>query len=76
MSDKTYIVTGSNNGIGFETTKALAAQKYQVVMICRSQERGEKARQNIARIVRKRPGNHVGKYNSLCPISVALIICK
>ena len=45
---KICLVTGSNNDIGFETAKGLAAQGYQIVMLCRSRQRGEAARQKIA----------------------------
>ncbi len=45
---KICLVTGSNNGIGFETAKGLAAQGCQIVMLCRSRQRGEAARQKIA----------------------------
>jgi NAD(P)-dependent dehydrogenase (short-subunit alcohol dehydrogenase family) len=47
MTQPVMIVTGANNGIGFETAKALTAQGTHVVMVCRSQERGEAARQKI-----------------------------
>lgn len=40
---KTCIITGANSGIGFETTKALAAKGYMVVMVCRSRAKGEQA---------------------------------
>lgn len=46
---KTAIVTGANSGIGLETAKALAGKGAQVVLACRSLERGEQAVREIAR---------------------------
>jgi NAD(P)-dependent dehydrogenase (short-subunit alcohol dehydrogenase family) len=40
---KTVIITGANSGIGFEATRALAGRGAQVVMACRSLEKGELA---------------------------------
>lgn len=42
---KMAIVTGANSGMGLATTVELARQGMQVVMACRSKERGEKALQ-------------------------------
>lgn len=53
MKNKVCIVTGANAGIGLETTRALAKQGATVVMVCRSQERGDKALADI----RKDTGN-------------------
>lgn len=36
LSGKTYIVTGANSGIGFETTKQLVKQGAHVIMACRN----------------------------------------
>jgi NAD(P)-dependent dehydrogenase (short-subunit alcohol dehydrogenase family) len=47
MDQKTVIVTGSNSGIGFRTALAFARQGHVVVMMCRNQQRGEAARQQI-----------------------------
>lgn len=41
------IVTGANNGIGFETTLAMANYGFKVVMACRNLEKAEKAREEI-----------------------------
>ncbi|MGB0385061.1 MAG: SDR family NAD(P)-dependent oxidoreductase [Ardenticatenaceae bacterium] len=49
MDGKVCLVTGANNGMGFETAKKLTALGAHVVMVCRSRERGEAARQRIAR---------------------------
>ena len=45
---KTCVVTGANSGIGRETALALAGKGAQVVLLCRSAERGEEAREAIA----------------------------
>lgn len=41
------IVTGANNGIGFETTLVLAKVGYKVVMACRNIEKAELAKEKI-----------------------------
>jgi NAD(P)-dependent dehydrogenase (short-subunit alcohol dehydrogenase family) len=53
LSDRRCVVTGANSGIGFETALALADLGTEVVMLCRSRDRGEAAAQSI----RERAGN-------------------
>lgn len=48
MSAKTCIVTGANSGIGRQVAKNLARMGAHVVMACRSRERGERARTELA----------------------------
>lgn len=43
LSGKLIVVTGANSGIGFEATKIFVEKNAEVVMACRSMERGEKA---------------------------------
>lgn len=43
LAGKTYIVTGANTGLGFETTKSLVKRNATVIMACRSLERADKA---------------------------------
>jgi NAD(P)-dependent dehydrogenase (short-subunit alcohol dehydrogenase family) len=43
MKDKTVLVTGANSGVGLATTVELARRGANVVMVCRSAERGEAA---------------------------------
>ncbi|TXT62461.1 MAG: Rhamnolipids biosynthesis 3-oxoacyl-[acyl-carrier-protein] reductase [Promethearchaeota archaeon] len=47
MQGKICIVTGANSGMGRETALALAIMGAQVIMLCRSKERGEKAREDM-----------------------------
>jgi NAD(P)-dependent dehydrogenase (short-subunit alcohol dehydrogenase family) len=49
MSGKTCIVTGANSGIGKETVLGLAQLGAHVVMVCRSQEKGQAALEEIRR---------------------------
>jgi len=41
------IVTGSNAGIGFETADALVERGYDVILACRSRDRGERAAEQL-----------------------------
>lgn len=47
MSGKICMVTGANSGIGKETALGLARMGATVIMVCRSREKGEEARQDI-----------------------------
>jgi NAD(P)-dependent dehydrogenase (short-subunit alcohol dehydrogenase family) len=47
MDGKVCIITGANAGIGKATAVCLAQRGATVVMVCRSQERGEAAREEI-----------------------------
>src|SRR5687768_14070533 len=48
MGGRIVVITGSNTGIGRGTAEALAAKGATIVMVCRSKERGEQARTEIA----------------------------
>ncbi len=48
LEGKTCLVTGANSGIGKETALGLARMKANVVMVCRSKDKGEAARREIA----------------------------
>lgn len=45
---KTIIVTGSNKGIGYGIVRALLKLPYKIIMACRSIERAEKAKEELA----------------------------
>lgn len=47
LQGKLAIVTGANSGTGFEITKAMASAGSKLIMACRSEERGNKAREKI-----------------------------
>lgn len=48
LSGRIYMITGANSGIGFEITRFLASRGATVHMVCRSRERAEEARSEIA----------------------------
>lgn len=48
MNNKLCVITGANSGIGYETTKALAAMGAFIVMVCRNEEKAAIARNKIA----------------------------
>jgi NAD(P)-dependent dehydrogenase (short-subunit alcohol dehydrogenase family) len=47
LSGKTAIVTGANSGIGLEAAKVLAEKRADVVLACRSVDKGEEAARGI-----------------------------
>jgi NAD(P)-dependent dehydrogenase (short-subunit alcohol dehydrogenase family) len=47
QAGKLAIVTGANSGIGFHTARHLARAGCEVIMACRSVEKGEQAKQQI-----------------------------
>lgn len=53
LTDRTYVLTGANSGIGWEATRMLAEHGARVVMGCRTVARGEEA---AARIRARSPG--------------------
>jgi len=53
------MVTGANSGVGLETTRRLARQGWDVVMLCRSQERATEARAEILAEVGGKSGSAV-----------------
>jgi NAD(P)-dependent dehydrogenase (short-subunit alcohol dehydrogenase family) len=49
MTGKVTVVTGANQGIGYATAAGLARAGAEVILLCRSREKGEAARQTIMR---------------------------
>ncbi|MBN1266726.1 MAG: SDR family NAD(P)-dependent oxidoreductase [Anaerolineales bacterium] len=47
LKGRIAVVTGANSGLGFEVARALAGKGAEVIMACRSQERGEQAARDI-----------------------------
>ncbi len=47
LRDKTYIITGSNTGIGFEVAKSLLKMNARVVLACRSVDRANEAKKAL-----------------------------
>ena len=50
LTGKTIVVTGANTGIGYESVKVFAQNGANVVMACRSVEKGEIARKQVVRL--------------------------
>ena len=49
LTGKTMIVTGGNSGLGFASVKAFATKGAEVILACRSVEKGEEAKSEIER---------------------------
>lgn len=47
LSGKVIVITGANSGLGFESTKALAAKGATIVMACRNMSKAEKAKAEV-----------------------------
>jgi NAD(P)-dependent dehydrogenase (short-subunit alcohol dehydrogenase family) len=47
LSGKVTVVTGANSGLGFESSKEFARKGANVVMACRSMEKGQVAKNKI-----------------------------
>ncbi len=50
MIDKTVLVTGANAGLGKETCRRLAMMGARVIMVCRNEEKGNDAKNEIIRL--------------------------
>lgn len=49
LQDKVMVVTGANSGIGYEAALDFARRGATLALVCRSQQRGEAARETIVR---------------------------
>ena len=47
LSGKTYVITGSNSGIGFEAARLLGERSAKIIMVCRSINKGEKVHDKL-----------------------------
>lgn len=56
MTRKTCVITGANSGIGFWTTTFLAEKGFNIIMLCRSAEKGELAK---SKIMERRQNEHL-----------------
>jgi retinol dehydrogenase 12 len=55
VREKVVLVTGASSGLGLETTKRLATQGAEIVMVARDQTRGKHARSQVARVATGKP---------------------
>ncbi len=49
LNGKTYLITGGNQGLGFETAKYLGAKGANLILACRSMNKAEAARDELKR---------------------------
>ena len=54
LDGRVCLVTGANSGIGFETSRALAARGAAVWMLCRDRKRGQRALEEVRRATSSR----------------------
>lgn len=52
LTGKTYVITGANSGIGYEAARMLGEKGGNIVMVCRSQSKGEAAQRKLAAAVK------------------------
>ena len=50
MKDKICLITGANSGIGKVTAQELAKQGAHVIMLCRNEEKAERAKEDILKV--------------------------
>jgi NAD(P)-dependent dehydrogenase (short-subunit alcohol dehydrogenase family) len=51
LGGRTVLVTGANSGVGFSATRLLAEAGARVIMVCRNEERGNKALHDLQKAV-------------------------
>ncbi|XP_063822882.1 retinol dehydrogenase 13-like [Ostrinia nubilalis] len=74
MTGKVVIVTGANRGIGFHTAQDLARRGARVVLACRDEARGPRARDQI--ITETGNSNVVYKHLNLSSLSSVRTFCE
>jgi retinol dehydrogenase-14 len=50
LAGKTYVVTGANSGIGFEAAKDFASRGATTIIVCRSANRGQEAKESLIQL--------------------------
>jgi len=53
VEKKTYLITGASQGLGLETARALALQGNRVLLVTRTEEKGQLAREDILRSLKE-----------------------
>ncbi|MES0824013.1 oxidoreductase [Ruegeria sp. SCP11] len=48
LTGRTFVITGANSGIGFEAARMLGEKGGNIVMVCRSREKGEAAQRKLS----------------------------
>lgn len=66
LTEKVFIVTGCNTGIGFETAKALIKMNSTVIMACRSTEKANQAKTSIINDLKCAPSKLIVIKLDLC----------
>jgi len=66
--NKIVVITGGNDGIGFETALGLARQGASVVLICRNADRGNAALKAISEVAAASPRLFIGDLSSQASI--------
>ena len=72
LKDKTVLVSGSNAGIGFSIAKHILYKGGHLVMLCRSKERMNQAREKLLSIYEYAK---IDKADIIAPIIIVSIIC-
>lgn len=70
LSGKVYVVTGANSGIGFHAAREFASRGASLVLVCRSREKGERARNEIITVSgNSRVKLYLADFSSLSSVS-------